>query len=129
MAWPHASWTAADMAVRWSRPRGVAHLTRWRRFGEDEDVEGLTVVRWSSWFGEWSCGLGERLERGRRPVLWSPPARGGGSRGKGEHEWRGLRWRPQLHARAHACDVVAMAGRECHAAIELCPSATTRRRR
>jgi hypothetical protein len=63
------------------------------------------------------------------PLLWSPPARGGGSRGNGEREWRGLRWRPQLHARAHACDVEATAGRECHAATELCPSATTRRRR
>jgi hypothetical protein len=65
MAWPRASSTAADMAARWSRLRGVAHLKRQRWFGEDEEVEGLTVVRWSRRFGQWSCGLGEWLERGR----------------------------------------------------------------
>jgi hypothetical protein len=47
MAWPRASSTAADMAARWSRLRGVPYLRRQRWFGEDEEVEGLTVVRWS----------------------------------------------------------------------------------
>jgi hypothetical protein len=127
MAWPRASSTVADRAARWSRLRGVAHLKRQRWFGEDEEVEGLMVVRWSSRFGQWSCGLEEWLEHVAVSLLRSPPTRGGESRegGNGEREWWGLRCRLRVHARAHARDVEAMAGHERHAAPLLCAAATT----
>jgi hypothetical protein len=80
MAWPRASSTAADMAARWSRLRGVPYLRRQRWFGEDEEVEGLTVVRLSIRIGQWRCGLDELLESGRCFFLRSLLARGGGSR-------------------------------------------------
>jgi hypothetical protein len=46
MARPRASSTAVDTATRWSRLHGEPYLRRKWWFGEDEEVEGLTVVRW-----------------------------------------------------------------------------------
>jgi hypothetical protein len=84
---------------------------------------GWRVVRRRDW-----RGLGEWLDTVAVSLLWSPPARGEGSRegGNGEREWWGLRCRLGLHLRAWARDVEATAELGRHAAKLFCPSATTR---